>query len=123
MPKLISIKRPFARKTKDMPENTDYEKNLKNLALKMQEAEDIFTKLAKAFSASKKNLKSPFHQENKLKNTWKIIDNIINNELNDRNNTLKQDLKNALSQHLAESLKKVIGDDLDNNLSNLKKFS
>ena len=63
MPKLIYIKRPFARKTKDMPENNEYEKNLKNLVLKMQEAEDIFTKLAKAFSVSKKNLKSSFHQE------------------------------------------------------------
>ena len=123
MPKLISLKRPFAKKTKDMPENNKCEKNLKNLVLKMQEAEDIFTKLAKAFSVSKKNLKSPFHQENKLKNTWKIIDNIINNELNDSNNTLKQNLKNSLSQYLAESLKKIIGDDLDNNLLNLKKFS
>lgn len=122
MPKLISLKRFFARKTKDMAEDTEYEKDLKNLALIMQEDEDIFTKLAKAFSVSKKNLKSSFHQEDKLKNTLKIIDNVINNELNDSNNTLKQDLKNALSQHLAESLKKVIGDDLDNNLSNLKNF-
>ncbi len=121
MPKLISIKRPFARKTKDMPENTEYEKNLKNLALKMQEAEDIFTKLAKAFSASKKNLKSPFHQEAKLKNTLKIIDDIINKELNDSTNILKRYLKEALSQHLTTSLKNVIDNKFDD-LSNLKNF-
>lgn len=121
MPKLISIKRPFARKTKDMPENTEYEKNLKNLALKMQEAEDIFTKLAKAFSVSKKNLKSPFHQEDKLKNTLKIIDDIINKELNDSKNILKQYLKEALSQHLTTSLKNVIDNKFDD-LSNLKNF-
>lgn len=122
MPKLISLKRPFARKTKDMAETTDYEKNLKNLVLKMQEAEDIFTKLAKAFSASKKNLKSPFHQEAKLKNTLKIIDDIINKELNDSTNTLKRNLKETLLQHLATSLKNVINDDLKNDLSNLKSF-